>query len=116
MAVKIPIVQNTGQYEQLQTTDTFSVPITQTEIDFGAATQREYNVTLTVSDANITANSLIIATIAATATTDHSIDEAMLEPIKVIAGNVVAGVSFDIMAYCDCGTWGKYKVNYSVKY
>lgn len=90
--------------------------ITQTEIDFGAATQTQHNVTLTVNDANITANSLIIVSIAATETTDHSIDEALAENINVIAGNVVAGVSFDIMAFCDSGTYGKYKVNYSIKY
>lgn len=116
MAIKTPLVLNGGQVEQLQSSDVISAPIIQTEIDFGANTQREYNVTLAVANTAITANSLVIAYIAATDTTDHSIDEALIEDIRVVAGNVVAGVGFDIMAYCANGTWGKYKINYTIKY
>lgn len=114
MAVKKAIVLTAGQNEQLQSVDVLSTSLQQATIDFG--TTNDFNTTLTVSDVNITSTSKMVCSLSAETTTDHSIDEVLVAGIVVIAGNVVNGVGFDIMAYCENGTTGKYKVNYTINY
>lgn len=93
-----------------------SITVSQTTLNFGPITQIEYNTAVTISDAAIQATSRIMVALSAEATTDHSTDEIIIEDIKVSYGNVVAGVGFDIVGYCPCGTYGSYKVNYHIKY
>lgn len=91
------------------------VTIVQTEIDFGNTT--EYNTKLTVADPLILTTSTIIVNLSLTATTDHTqVDEIAISNVVVSAGNIINGVSFDIIGYCLQGTTGKYKVNYTINY
>lgn len=105
-----------GKYLKDDLTWGYVLSIAQAEINFGLITQTEYNTSVTVIDSNIDTASLITCCLSATATTDHSIDEAMISGINVMAGNIQDGVGFDILAYCDSGTFGKYKINYTIKY
>lgn len=54
-----------------------------------------------VAQPAILAGSLVEAWLYPVATADHSADEHLCEPIKVIAGDVVAGVGFTIYAFYD---------------
>lgn len=50
------------------------------------------------------------------ATADHSFDEVCVEPFDVTAGNVTAGVGFQIVAICTHGTTsGDFKFDWVVK-
>lgn len=93
-----------------------AVVIRQVTVDFGVITQTEYNTTLAVADTSITATSKILISVAGESTTDHSQDEVMSESIFVTYSDLSAGVGFNIIASCLTGTWGKYKINYTVKY
>lgn len=65
-------------------------------LDFGAFPgSSDASVTVT-GQASILSGSLVEAWIFPTATSDHSADEHLLETIKVVAGNVVAGTGFTI--------------------
>ena len=117
MAIRQPLVQVAGQFQQIQSSDILNnASIQQATINFGTNTQTEFNATTTVSDTNITATSKIVATLCAEATTDHSIDEVIISGVVVSAGNIVAGASFDLNGYCQEGTHGLYKINYEIKY
>jgi hypothetical protein len=93
-----------------------SVSISQATIDFGPITSRKYQTKVTVSDPSILTTSKIIAVLTADATSDHSSEEIMLEEIRIASGNIVNGVSFDIFGACTKGTYGQYKVNYTISY
>lgn len=69
-----------------------------TTIDFGAFPgASDASVTVT-GQAGITAGSLVEAWLFPAATADHSADEHVVETLKVLAGNVVAGTGFTIYA------------------
>jgi hypothetical protein len=86
------------------------------ELDFGAITENNFTASITIANTNITASSVILATIAPYETSDHSFDEILLEEINLIPSNLDAGVGFEIQAYCSTSTYGKFKVNYAIKY
>ncbi len=88
--------------------------ISEAEIDFGVV--EEYDTSVFVSDTSITGTSKIIVSVSATATTEHTIDDITSTVIIVFAGNVQNGVGFTIYAKAPEGTYGKYKVNYSIQY
>lgn len=70
-----------------------------TTIDFGAFPGRsDASVTVTGQTA-IVSGSLVEAWIRPEATTDHSADEHMVETLKVVAGDIVAGTGFTIYAF-----------------
>ena len=81
-------------------------------INFGYTPQVNWQTRVTVSALWVTANSLIVVSVAAVATADHSPDEVTCEGIKVYPTNIVPGVSFDIVADAPNGTFGAYLVNY----
>jgi hypothetical protein len=87
----------------------------QTEVDFGSTPVR--STKFTISDASVLAGGKIVATLAYDAPTGRTIDEVEMEfdNIFIAAGNITAGVSFDL--YVGSGTGmlsGKYKINYSL--
>lgn len=49
--------------------------------------------------AGILSSSIVDAWIFPIATADHSADEQMLEPIKIFAGNIIAGTGFTIYGF-----------------
>ena len=64
-------------------------------LDFGAFPGLS-DASVAVSSPTIGATNLVEAWIFPAATTDHSADEHLIESIKVVAGNVSAGVGFTI--------------------
>lgn len=88
----------------------------QVEVNFGSSTSEDFNTSVTVNDLNILSTSKILCSVAGIATDDHSIEEILASNITVIAGKIIANTSFDILAFCDNGTYGKYKINYTINY
>jgi hypothetical protein len=71
-----------------------------TTINFGSAPGGfEASVAVT-GQASILAGSLVEAWVFPVATADHTADEHLIDPPRVIAGNVSAGVGFTIYGYC----------------
>jgi hypothetical protein len=64
-------------------------------VDFGAFPGGS-DASLAVASAGIGSTNLVEAWIFPAATADHTADEHLVESIKVMAGNVVAGVGFTI--------------------
>jgi hypothetical protein len=92
-------------------------------LDFGdfAASNSTYSHPLTeatvtiTGQGSITANSFVEAWIRAepSGSADHSMDEHFVENIRVIAGNISAGVGFEIRGECLLGgTYGAFTVNW----
>lgn len=54
------------------------------------------DATVAVAAPNIEADSLVEAWLTPQATADHTADEHLIEPLRVMARNVVAGVGFTI--------------------
>jgi hypothetical protein len=69
-----------------------------TTVDFGAFPGKSDTSVAVTGQAAIVSGSLVEAWIRLVATADHSADEHMVEPIRVLAGNIVAGTGFTIYA------------------
>jgi hypothetical protein len=69
-----------------------------TTIDFGAFPGGSDASIAVTGQASILAGSLVEAWLLPAATADHTADEHVVETIKVMAGNVVAGTGFTIYA------------------
>lgn len=83
-----------------------------TTVDFGSNPGRSM-ASVDVPIGAIGSGSLVQAWIMATATVDHGIDEHWVETLKVVPGNVVAGVGFSINVECLVGrTTGLFTVAY----
>lgn len=82
------------------------------EVNFWANTQEDHNASVTVLDSNITATSYPIVMPYAIETTDHDPDDYMVEGITATIWNIVAWVSFDIIASTQNHTFWKYKFIY----
>ena len=67
-------------------------------LDFGAFPGSS-DASVAVSAPSITGGSLVEAWIFPAATADHSADEHLVETIRVVAGNVQAGVGFTIYGF-----------------
>lgn len=80
-------------------------------LDFGGAPTAETDIaTVAVADAGVAAGSEIALSLQYAATADHTADEALITPIHLVAGNISAGVGFDIKGYCPNQAWGKFSV------
>lgn len=73
-----------------------------TTIDFGAFPGKSDASVAVTGQAAIVAGSLVEAWLYPVATADHSADEHMVESIRVVAGNIVAGTGFTIYAFNSC--------------
>ena len=71
-----------------------------TTIDFGAGTT---DVSVVVSAPTITGDQLVEAWIVPANTINNTADNHWVDDLKVIAGNVTAGVGFTVYAKCDTG-------------
>jgi hypothetical protein len=69
-----------------------------TTVNFGAFPGSSDTSVAVTGQATIASGSFVEAWITPTATADHTADEHWVEPIKVVAGNVVAGTGFTIYA------------------
>lgn len=80
-------------------------------LDFGGSASAEVDTaSVTVADAGVAAGSEIALSLRYVATADHTADEALITPIHLVAGNISAGVGFDIKGYCPDQAWGKFSV------
>jgi hypothetical protein len=68
-------------------------------IDFGAAPGASDASLVITGQAAIVAGSLVEAWLRPVATADHSVDEHLVETIKVIATDIVAATGFTIRAF-----------------
>lgn len=77
-------------------------------LDFG--TTPATNASVVVSGVGaILAGSLVEAWIKYEASADHTGDEHLVEPIRLVAGTIVVGTSFVVYGFCDLGyTTGKF--------
>lgn len=81
-----------------------------TTVNFGSGST---DATATVSAPSITGGQLVEAWIFPAATATNTVDNHWVDDIKVIAGNVQAGVGFTIYAHCKTGfAHGTYTVGY----
>jgi hypothetical protein len=114
MAQRRPLVIVTGAQQELPVGDTLAGigAVGKTTVDFGAipgTTRAKVDVT---GQADIAAGSVVHAWIQADATADHSADEHRLEPLRVSAGEVAAGVGFAIWVEADWPTYGLWTVGW----
>lgn len=72
-----------------------------TEIDFGTLPGAMYASVAVTGQASIVAGSLVEVWIRPTATTDHLADEHIVDPPRVIAGDIVAGTGFTIHGFSE---------------
>ena len=70
-----------------------------TTVDFGAFPGKSDASVAVTGQAAIVADSLVEAWIRPEATVDHTADEHLVETLKVIAGNIVAGTGFTIYGF-----------------
>jgi len=70
-----------------------------TTIDFGTFPGKSDTSVTVTGQASIVAGSLVEAWVRPVATADHLADEHLIESVKVIAGNIVAGTSFTIYGF-----------------
>lgn len=70
-----------------------------TTVDFGAFPGKSDTSVEVTGQAGIVAGSLVEAWIRPVATADHSADEHMLEPLRIVAGNIVAATGFTIYGF-----------------
>jgi len=70
-----------------------------TTIDFGAFPGASDTSATITGQASIGTSSLVEAWIRPAATADHTADEHMVETLKVMAGNIVAGTGFTIYGF-----------------
>lgn len=68
-------------------------------LNFGAFPGASDASVAVTGQAGIVAGSLVEAWIRPVATADHTADEHMIETIKVVAGNIVAGTGFTIYGF-----------------
>lgn len=70
-----------------------------TTINFGAFPGKSDTSVDITGQTGILSSSLVEAWIRPVATADHSVDEHMLETIKIIAGNIIEGTGFTIYGF-----------------
>lgn len=80
-------------------------------VDFGSYPGKTDTSVAVTGQSGIVAGSIVSAWIRPAATADHTADEHLVEPIRVLAGNISAGVGFTIYAFADgaSGTNTKWK-------
>lgn len=84
-------------------------------INFGAigsvGNRSSVNVT---GQASILSNSAVEGWLRLEATAEHPVDDLLIDPVKVIAGNIVAGTGFTLYAEMPYGNaYGNYKVDWA---
>lgn len=69
-------------------------------LDFGAFPGKSDTSVAVTGQTTIAAGSLVEAWIRPVATADHSADEHLVEPPRLVAGNIVAATGFTIYGIC----------------
>lgn len=83
-----------------------------TVLDFGSAPGSQIAVTRVLGQTTLGANSQIDAWIMGVDSADHNAYEHMIAPIRVSAGNLVAGEGFDVMGVSPVQLTGQFAVQW----
>lgn len=70
-----------------------------TTVNFGAFPGTHETTVAVTGQASIVAGSLVEAWLRPEATADHSVDEHLHEPIRLLAADIIAGTGFTIYAF-----------------
>lgn len=81
-------------------------------LDFGATPGTNVVTTTIIGQAAILSGSLVEAWVMAEATATHNAYEHSIVPIKVVCGNIIAGVGFDIIASTELRLDGTFSVKW----
>lgn len=84
-------------------------------IDFGAIGSKGNSTSVgIIGQAGINSASQIDAWLRIEATAEHTVDELLIDPIRVTAGTIVAGTGFTIYGDMPYGTaYGTYKIDWA---
>lgn len=84
------------------------------QLDFGTSGVTDASIAVT-GQSGITSDCVVHAWIERRATDDHSADEHSLEPIKVTAGDIVAGTGFTVYGVTGdtAPRYGKWTIGWS---
>ena len=87
----------------------------QTEVDFGTTPVKDGSFTIT--DSQITANSIVVATLAYDAPTSKDLDEVEMDDLVIRCGQATAG-QFTMFIHAADGSYlaDKFKINYHSYY
>jgi len=90
------------------------LPVGQSTLNFGDISSPSGWATLDVTgQASILSTSKVEAWIRPEATPEHSLEETLIEPIKISAGNILEGTGFTIYGEVLNGkTYGTYKIDW----
>ncbi len=80
-------------------------------LDFGASSKLAASIVVT-GQASIVAGSKVEAFVRLTASADHSVDEHMVEQLKITAGNIIAGTGFTIYGEAYPQTSGQWNIDW----
>ena len=80
-------------------------------LDFGTASKPAASVAVT-GQASIIAGSKVEAFVRLAVSADHSADEHMVEQLKIMAGNIVAGTGFTIYGEAYPQTSGQWNIDW----
>ncbi len=83
-----------------------------TEVDFGTHPGSTYVTVDVIGQTGITTSMKAFAVVAAEASADHSVDEHVLEDIKVTTGNIIDGVGFSIYVKAASRISGVWNINW----
>jgi hypothetical protein len=109
---KVPLVYNAGGGGQSGTGGS-DKPSGIVELDFGVSSKTATFVVTGVS--GITETSLVFPKMRIEATDDHTVDELLVDPIRVEAFSIVSGVGFTIYGTMENSSAnGKYKVQWAL--
>jgi hypothetical protein len=96
-----------GTWSPINTTNT-----TQVTVDFGFSGGQEGDIAKTTVAAPWVSNSSIfVCNPFAGSTPDHDPDDVIVEAINAYVENIIAGISFDVVAIAPFNSWGRYLIN-----
>jgi hypothetical protein len=76
------------------------------EVDFGSD---DSTISKTIYATWVKSSTPPVAFIHGT-TVNHDLEDVVLEELKVVVGNIIDGVQFDIVVHAPNSSWGKYNV------
>jgi hypothetical protein len=83
-------------------------------VDFGYPSGGEdFIATTHVENSKITNDCYITCSPSGRSTPDHDAEDAAVDGIHAYAANIIHGNSFDVIAFSDHGSWGRYYINVS---
>jgi len=103
-------IDDTGLIKTYNTVNVIGV-----EINMGLITSYTRQKEFVITDTRIRTASIIKVSLRMQATADHTLDEVVMDKIKLEAGNIIDATSFTIYAEYETGSgYGKYFIDYEI--